>query len=471
MLIRKYRAKNLKEALKLVKQELGEEATILSSRTVRSGFLTSQLEVTATLPPMKPAPSPAAGASRSVSRLTTLELQQMSRFVTPLRQDVRALYKEIQTLKTLASDVSQVQQLQQLEQSIGEIRQLMTELQQHRDRDEARAPAAPCDRDDRDDVLAPAAAQEGAPADEAKLPGAPADEAELQDATTREETPLHQTAPGDVVVATSVILRRLHSRLLQAGMRSSLAERVVGKVASRIPADPADAELCVDTLAAACIGEDLDCTPPLELPGRSAVAAMVGPPGVGKTTTLAKIAARAALIHDRRVALVGCRVDEAGAATLERIANLIGIPCDLVDDADQLVRAIKDAQCDAQCPSPASSDLVLVDTHVGAVQDHESIGSLQRMLEAAGVESHLVLNADMRPLEIDTNLRAFLSLEPRSLIFTRVDQTGQLGGLYDAAYTSHLPMMYTTNGRRIPEDIERATPHGITSMLMGFQYQ
>lgn len=389
VLIRKYRAKNLKEALAQIKDDLGDAATILTTRTVRSGLMSSQLEVTATLPPMQTPVATAAPPSLPPPA-PSLQVQDVARFLSPLRQDVRAIYGEVRALAASSKRVEQV------EDAVGELRDLLRTLRQ------SSQPSPP---------MAP--------------------------------------------------LVSLQEKLLDSGMRASLVERLLDAVSTQLPPDSLEAEACAAGLAAAAMSADLRCSPPLEQCAPPCRAALIGPSGVGKTTTLAKIATRAALVHDRSVAVVGCDSERIGAMrSLREMAQLIGIPFEAARDADDLCRVLDRL---------AGSDLILVDTSGHSPRDAAAIAALRRMLAEADVEPLLVLNADMRIAELDANLASFAMVQPRALIFTKIDQAVGLGGLYDAALSSELPVMYLTCGRRIPEDIEEATPERVASLVLGLQ--
>lgn len=399
MLIRKYRAKNLKEALTQIKQDLGDGATILSTRTVRSGLLRAQLEVTAALPPLESVPKTNKAESLKTGQPPApqvgLELTQVARFLSPIRQEIRALHTE---MKAIAQESRQGERV---ENTISELRNLLKAIQQSTD-PHAGSPVGP-------------------------------------------------------------ILNHLQEKLEASGMRASLVNKVIEQLISQLPPEVEEALACADALAAKVMADELQSTPGLEFCESHRVAALIGPAGVGKTTTLAKIATRAALIHGHSVAIVGCDSDRIGAIrALQDTARLIGVPFQMAQTSADVIRAVDKF---------AEYQLVLIDTSGYSARDPQAMASLERLLAPAQqVEPYLLLNADMRILEIDANLGGFMDVHPRGLIFTKIDQAVGLGGLYDAASSCGLPVMYLTNGRRVPEDIEEASPERIASLVMGFQY-
>ncbi len=398
MLIRKYKGKNLKDALAQVKSDLGDEATIISTRTIRAGLLRSQLEVTATLPPVessgfppqraaRPDPKPAAPDVPSIS----LEVQHVARFLSPLRQEIRALHSDLKVLADHSSYSS--------DNTLDELRDLLKALQQ----------------------------------------------TEPEDSSPNPE-----------------VFDQLEQKLQASGIRVALINRILQSVGEQLPTDPTEAEACSNALATKVIQDDLSCISPLENTALPRVVALVGPAGVGKTTTIAKIAARAALIHNQKVALIGCDTERIGALrSLEETANLIGIPFGQAHNAEELERAVA---------ALAGNDLILIDTSGHSHREIEALSELHSTLARVQAEPILLLNVDMRVLEIDPVLESYSQLAPKSLILTKIDQAVGLGGLYDIAFSSHLPVMYLTNGRQIPEDIEAASSGRMASLIMGLQY-
>ncbi len=143
------------------------------------------------------------------------------------------------------------------------------------------------------------------------------------------------------------------------------------------------------------------------------------------------------------------------------MGGIIGVPVIIAQDAEQLRQALETFS--------GCCDLILIDTSGNSARDPQEMAELEQLLPDT-VEVMLVINADMRGLEIDTTLAGFRRVQPRGLIFTKLDQAVGLGAIYEAAACSELPVIYLTNGRRIPEDIEDATPELISSLILGFQY-
>lgn len=194
---------------------------------------------------------------------------------------------------------------------------------------------------------------------------------------------------------------------------------------------------------------------------RARVVALVGPTGVGKTTTVAKLAAIAALIDRKNVALVS--LDQyriGGTEQLQRFAELIGIPMATAHDAHSLEIALR---------KHAQADLVLLDTAGRSPRDVHAIAEMADTLHGVDeqVEVHLCLPAAMRDCEIDGTVERLAPLQATRLICTKMDEAIYHGAVIAAQVTSGLPMAYFTTGQRVPEDIEIASAERLSALLCG----
>ncbi|MEM9073680.1 MAG: hypothetical protein AAGE52_34640 [Myxococcota bacterium] len=192
------------------------------------------------------------------------------------------------------------------------------------------------------------------------------------------------------------------------------------------------------------------------------VVAFVGPTGVGKTTTLAKIAAHAALVQRRSVGLV-C-LDQyrvAGAEQLQRYADLIGVPMESAHDERSLRASLRRL---------GSADLVLVDTAGRSPRDEAAIGVTGAQLQNAGepVETHLCFPANVSDIELEAIIERYGEAHgPRRLIATKVDEAVYHGSIVAAQIHGGIPYSYFTTGQRVPEDIEVASAGRLASLLSG----
>ena len=249
----------------------------------------------------------------------------------------------------------------------------------------------------------------------------------------------------------------LERRLQQAGLSPELSERLAREIRELHGGEPASLGIAREALEQALqrwVQVD-------EVPWRSRVVALVGPTGVGKTTTIAKLAAREALMHGRRVALVTLDTYRiAGAEQLEHYAQLIGVPIEVAHDARSFEIALRRLH---------EADLVLVDTAGRSPRDAYAIEALRTTLR--GVEEPvavwLCLAAATPAPELRFLVERHASLQPERLVSTKLDEAVRPGGVLTAYAESGRPLVWLTTGQRVPEDIEAPSAERLAGLLCG----
>jgi len=189
------------------------------------------------------------------------------------------------------------------------------------------------------------------------------------------------------------------------------------------------------------------------------VMAMVGPTGVGKTTTIAKLAAMHALSRGAKVALITTDNFRVGAIEqLKTYAKIMDLPLEVVVTSDELGRAID---------KHADKDLILIDTAGRSHRDGARLDELREYLEGHdGVEIYLCVAASTRGKEIDEIVANFGILPVSKLLFTKIDESASFGTIVNANLRHRLPLSYFTTGQKVPEDIEVATPRKLAQLIM-----
>lgn len=182
---------------------------------------------------------------------------------------------------------------------------------------------------------------------------------------------------------------------------------------------------------------------------RRSVTALVGPTGVGKTTTIAKLAARAVMRHGAsQVALVSTDHYRIGAAAqLEHYGRLLGVRVYPAYDADSL-RQVLDLL--------RGCHTVLVDTAGLAGGDPRLAEQLEVLGNGGDLRACLVLAANAQAPSLDEAVRAYMPLRPHACILTKLDEAPSLGGALSVLIRHRLPLDYITDGQRVPEDIATA---------------
>lgn len=178
---------------------------------------------------------------------------------------------------------------------------------------------------------------------------------------------------------------------------------------------------------------------------RGGVYALVGPTGVGKTTTTAKLAARCVLKHGpSRVALVTTDSYRIGAHEQLRIyGRILGVPVYLVKDAAELRHTLAELQ---------HKHMVLIDT-MGMSQKDKLVPELTGMLEGCNVHRLLLLNATSRGDTLDDVIRAYQGPDLAGAVLTKIDEAASLATALDVVMRHGLRLHYVSNGQRVPEDL------------------
>jgi flagellar biosynthesis protein FlhF len=190
------------------------------------------------------------------------------------------------------------------------------------------------------------------------------------------------------------------------------------------------------------------------------VVALVGPTGVGKTTTIAKLAANYRLREKRRVGLI--TVDTYRVAAVEQLrtyADIIDLPMEVVATPREMREAVARMN---------HLDLVLMDTAGRSPRDEVRIQELKSMLtEAEPDEVHLVLSSTAGAKSLINTAERFADVGTTSLLMTKVDEAHSLGHLVSVVRSVPLPVSYLTDGQNVPDDIQVARSGAMAGMLLG----
>jgi len=191
------------------------------------------------------------------------------------------------------------------------------------------------------------------------------------------------------------------------------------------------------------------------------VLALVGPTGVGKTTTLAKLAAHAALVSRRAVGLItldGYRI--GGVAQIQQYADLIGVPLVAAHDAPSFARAMRRL---------ADAEVIFVDTPGRSPVARSAYAELAETLHSSGVDVTpiLCIAAATRRDELDLAIERCAVLRPTHVAVTKVDEALRHDAVVAGPVRAGLPLSWMTAGQRVPEDVEVATPAALSALLCG----
>jgi flagellar biosynthesis protein FlhF len=258
-------------------------------------------------------------------------------------------------------------------------------------------------------------------------------------------------------------LFRLFTDLIDAELNEDLARELVEQVRD----DASDSEMADLLLMKARIARRLETEintggPIAIRPGTRRIVALVGPTGVGKTTTIAKLAAHYRLKEKRKVGLI--TVDTYRIAAVEQLrtyADIIDLPMQVVSTPRDMREAVR---------SMDGLELILMDTAGRSPKDEVKIRELGAFLtEAAVDEVHLVLSAVGNPRTLVQTAEHFASVGTNSLILTKLDEATGLGNLLPLLRSCRLSLRYMTNGQNVPDDIETADRRRLSALMLGME--
>ncbi|MBM7608375.1 flagellar biosynthesis protein FlhF [Lysinibacillus composti] len=176
---------------------------------------------------------------------------------------------------------------------------------------------------------------------------------------------------------------------------------------------------------------------------------LLGPTGVGKTTTIAKMAARAVLEKKKKIGFI--TTDTYRIAAIEQLktyANLLQAPVEIVYNADDYKAAIKKFE---------HLDLIFIDTAGRNYKEAKYVNDLKKLIEFdEEVESFLVLSLTAKEKDMETITEQFEEIPIEKFIFTKIDETNTIGTMFNLMIKYNKGLAYYTNGQEVPEDIEEA---------------
>lgn len=259
-------------------------------------------------------------------------------------------------------------------------------------------------------------------------------------------TAIKDISSTDNSVLLSEGFNKVKKKMVRQEVEDFLIQRIIkGMIAEKIDPDKNE-ELSV--WLKRFVANAVKIAPPAAPANFQKVVAFVGPTGVGKTTTLAKLAARYSLMERRKVAMVTADTYRIAATEqLKTYGRIMGIPVEVADSAEDISGILAKYK---------NMDLVLVDTAGRSPSNEEQLEELKRFVARSQPdEIHLVLSATTKYYDMIRIIERFGSAVPiNRMIFTKLDETRFYGAFLNLMNNFQIPLSYYSTGQNVPDDLE-----------------
>ena len=247
----------------------------------------------------------------------------------------------------------------------------------------------------------------------------------------------------------------IYSHLVENGLDERLASKILIKAKAETDAKPSIEKMRAMDLMKKIIPFKGEINLKTEGPK---IVAFVGPTGVGKTTTIAKVAADYVIRKNKKVALVSLDTYRLGAVDqLEVYGDIMRLPVEVAEGSEELREIVK---------RHSDKDLILIDTTGRSHRDKDYSRQLKEIFDVVGgVETHLVLSVTAQEKQFTSTYQQFLPIGVDRVLFTKLDEGLSFGSVFNFSVRNRIPLSYFTMGQNVPEDLEIAVPDKVISLI------
>jgi len=256
-------------------------------------------------------------------------------------------------------------------------------------------------------------------------------------------------------------VQQFYETLINNNVDRDIALKVVNSVATRLPKDGISDDAWARDVCLHTLQEVIQQVQPIQVKAerKGMIVFLVGPTGVGKTTTIAKLAANLTFLDSKSVALITLDTYRVSAAEqLRTFAEIIGIPVSVVFTPADMMLAIEQYR---------ESDLIFVDTAGRSPYNSEQMEELREFIDIARPdETILVMSVNTNNNDLINIYQSFQSIGVDKLIFTKLDETCSYGTILNVLHETKKPIAYFTTGQNVPDDIEVPDSLRLAQMLL-----
>ena len=435
MLVKTFQAPTMAEALRLVKAELGPDAMILSTKKEKQGgilgFFSKQVvKVTAAIDPHRPAPPPPPPVRERPERERTTKEEFENSMLAPLARELRDLREKVEIMTKRDEELRQ----RQSEQAAAPVDQQSKTA-------DGGINLNNIPRQDLEEIKklllnTLVRSQEGG-----------VKSVQWPDAT------IQAGVEAEIPAEKPPLARELERQGIEPDLQGKIIETV-----NTLPMGQGE-ETLKGRLGEA-FGRLIRFAGNLRMKKNAPrIIALVGPTGVGKTTTTAKLAAMYALNRGNKVALITMDIFRVGAVEqLKTYTKIMGIPLEVASTPKELERAVE---------RHSDCDLILIDTAGRSHKDADKLEEMKGFLETTiQADIYLCLSATTKDRELEVILNRFSIFPISKVVFTKLDECESVGCIVNLLLKANLQIAYFTTGQRVPEDIEVATSEKLAELIL-----
>lgn len=237
--------------------------------------------------------------------------------------------------------------------------------------------------------------------------------------------------------------------------QSDINDKIIKKIISKIDENKDEDE--DDKCKAVSVIESLISVSDAKMEGN---VVLVGPTGVGKTTTIAKLAGRLSLIEKKKVGLITIDTYRIGAVEqLKTYADIMNIPFKVVFTIKEMETAVE---------SMNDCDVILIDTTGRSSKNTMQLSELRAFVEKVNTENiHLVVSCTTKDKDIDSIIQGYKLLKYNHVIITKLDETQSYGSILNIIDSAQKPISFITTGQNVPDDIKKSSPIEISNLILG----
>ncbi len=261
------------------------------------------------------------------------------------------------------------------------------------------------------------------------------------------------------------ILMALYDKAIESGLDPDTTEHLFDLVRKKLEWDTPPTETFLKEYIRKIISEwVIKFAKPTPISIENPIIGLIGPTGVGKTTTLVKIAAT---LRQAKKKVTFATLDTYRVGAVEQLrtySQILGIPVRVISSVDGLIDLCEETQKKAKMRGGAE-EYLLIDT-AGRSPFNDAQMEQLKMLAYAAIQVHLVLSAGTRASDLDDIIEHFSSVPINRILFTKLDETKRHGHLFGVIRKRGIKPSYITMGQRVPEDMEVATPEKIAEWVL-----